>query len=252
MQPVVKVVWAPVLQQGLLWDFYPNVANGIANLLANQYYPVAPYTNLSTTAFNSQQITGGDLKNRPDFGPLGENYGCSLSGWITPTVTTNYYFFLASDDASELYLSPNADPSQAQQIAYESSCCHGFQEPGNPTTSAPQLLQAGVSYFIRALHTEGAGGDYVRVAWKMEGDPTPAASLSPISGSVLSAYLPLPAPQFNAPVLSGGQLTISWTGTGTLLESSDLMTWTPVPGNPSSPYTVNVSSSPLKFYRLVR
>jgi hypothetical protein len=252
MSPSVKTVWAPVMQQGLLWDFYPNVANGIANLLANQYYPIAPYTNLATTVFDSQQITGGDLANRPDFGSLGENYGCSLSGWITPTVTTNYYFFLASDDASELYLSPNADPSQAQQIAYESGCCHGFQEPGNPTTSSPQFLQAGVSYFIRALQTEGAGGDYVRVAWKMEGDPTPAASLSPISGSVLSAYLPLPAPRFNAPVLSNGQLTLSWTGTGTLLESSDLVNWSPVAGNPTSPYTVNVTSSPLKFYRLVR
>lgn len=248
-------VWAPVISQGLVWDFYVNITpSTVVDLMSSPYYPNAPHTTLNTTTFDSTPITGGDLNNVPAFAGIGGNYGASLSGWITPTVTTNYYFFIASDDASELFLSSDANPANAVSIAVESTCCHGFQEPGFETTSAPQLLTAGVSYFIRALQVEGGGGDYVRVAWKMEGDPTAAASLQPISGSVLSAYGQLPAPQFSAPQFNSGtgQLTIAWTGTGTLEQSDNFVTWTPVPGNPTSPFVVNVGTAPMLFYRVVR
>ena len=126
-------------------------------------------------------------------------------------------------------------------------------EPGvDFSVSAALPLTNGVSYFIRALQVEGVGGDYVKVAWKMEEDPTAAASLLPISGNVLSSYGPLPAPRFNAPLLAGNQLTISWTGAGTLYESTDLQTWTTVPGNPSNPFVVNITSAPHKFYAVLR
>ena len=246
---VTKSTWAPLLAPGMLWDFYPNVANGVGNLLGNAYYPNAPYTNLGTGTFDSTPITTGDLNNNPAFGALGDNYGCSLSGWITPTVTTNYYFFLASDDASELYLSSDASPVNAISIAVESGCCHGFQEPGNPTTSPPQALVAGNSYFIRALQTEGGGGDYVKVAWKMEGDSTYATNLVPIGSSVLTAFTPLAQPKFTATTYSGGKVTVSWTGLGTLLQSADLKTWAPVPGNPTSPYQFT-PTEPKKFFRV--
>jgi len=62
-------------------------------------------------------------------------------------------------------------------------------------------------------------------------------------------------PAFNPPVLRNGQLTISWTGTGTLLQSSNValpMTqWTPVPNNPTSPYIVTpAAGAPQTYYRL--
>jgi hypothetical protein len=252
MNAAVKTLWVPMLADGLLWDFYPGVANGVANLLANPYYPYAPYTNLGTATFDSTPITGGNLNNQPAFAGIGETYGCSLSGWITPAVTTNYYFFISSDDASELWLSSNDDPLYAAPIAQEPTCCRAFQEPGTATTtSAAMPLTAGQRYFIRALQTEGAGGDFVKVAWKMEGDPTAATNLVPISGSVLKAYVPLAQPRFNPPTRSGNQVIISWTGLGTLVESTDLNsgTWTPVPGNPSSPYPVT-PTLPQKYYRI--
>jgi len=257
MDPAVVTAFAPVLTQGVNWDYYDNITpQAVASLLSSPYYPVAPYTNVNFTSFDSGLITGGDLNNKPGFpAPLGENYGSSLSGWITPTVTTNYYFFITSDDASELFLSTDANPSNAVSIAVELDCCDGFLEPGTDSaTSAAMPLTAGVSYFIRALQTEGGGGDYVRVAWKMENDPTASTNLVPISGSVLKAYAQVPAPRFNAPSFNpaNGQLTISWTGTGTLYQSADLVSWTPVAGNPPSPYVVNVTGAPRLFYRVVR
>jgi hypothetical protein len=76
--------------------------------------------------------------------------------------------------------------------------------------------------------------------------------LLPISSAYLSSYAPGPI-RFNPAVYSGGKLTLSWTGTATLLESTDLKTWTPVPGSPASPYQVTPSPSvPQKFYRLAQ
>ena len=58
-------------------------------------------------------------------------------------------------------------------------------------------------------------------------------------------------PAFNPPVLSSGQLTISWTGTGTLLQSTNInlptSQWTSVTS--TSPYQVT-PNGPRMFYRL--
>jgi hypothetical protein len=62
-------------------------------------------------------------------------------------------------------------------------------------------------------------------------------------------------PSFNSPVLSGNTLTISWSGTGLTLEQATALTgsaadWTTVPGSPTSPFTVNVTTTARTFYRL--
>jgi hypothetical protein len=185
---------------------------------------------------------------------LGDRYGCSLSGWITPAVTTNYYFFIASDDASELDLSTDDSPTNAVQIAVCSAYTAAFKEPGAENTSALQSLVAGRKYFIRALQVEGSGGDFVKVAWRMEGDTNAAPNLNPIPGQYLSSYAPRPI-AFNPIVFRGGVLTISWTGTATLLESTNVVLpmsqWAPIAT--ASPYQVTpATGGPRMFYRLLQ
>ena len=218
----------------------------------------APTTNGYLTVFDTDQITGGDLNNNPTFGSLGDNYGDVVSGFLTPTVSGDYYFFLASDDASELDLSTDSTVANATTIATEFSCCHGFLEPDDPnnagqTTATPITLKAGTPYFIRALHTEGTGGDYVKVAWRLSTDNTPATNLTAIASQYLSTFRLAVAPVFNPPVFSNGQLTLSWTGTGTLLGSTNvaqpLSQWTTI--TTTSPYQVTpATSGPRMFYRL--
>ena len=150
---------APVATAGGLWDYYYEVTpQAVASLLQIlQSPPYGPQANATLTIFDTDQITDGELSNNPMFGSAGDNYGDAVSGWITPTVSGDYYFFLASDDASQLYLSSNADPANAALIAEETGCCHGYLEPGNAQTSVAQTLKAGTPYYIQALHTQGGG-----------------------------------------------------------------------------------------------
>jgi hypothetical protein len=191
---------------------------------------------------------------------VAESFGARISGWITPTESGSYRFFIASDDSSKLYLnSSGPDAAGVTEIASEFTCCHAFLEPdaldpvgdGSKQTSDAFSLTAGTSYYIYLVYKEGGGGDWARVAWRKEGDTTPAANLSPIPGAVLSAYAP-PIPselKFDPPALVNGKVKLSWTGTATLLQSTDLQSWSPVPGNPTSPYEVTPEGT-LKFYRL--
>jgi hypothetical protein len=48
-------------------------------------------------------------------------------------------------------------------------------------------LTAGKKYFIRLIYKEGGGGDYGQVAWRKEGDKTPASALQPIPGKFFTS-----------------------------------------------------------------
>jgi hypothetical protein len=110
---------------------------------------------------------------------------------------------------------------------------------------------AGQRYYIEAFLKEDGGGDFLQVAWRM-GDQPAASTLQPIAAQFLSAFAPASRPELTATAGAAGMVIITWTGSGTLQESSNLITWTDVPGNPTSGYQVLASGAPAKFYRLVQ
>lgn len=124
-----------------------------------------------------------------------ENYLARMTGFITPTESGDYYFFVASDDASRVYLSKDEtapNPATDTPIVNEPDCCGGFSEPesGDPaTTATPISLVAGKKYAILALLKEGGGGDWLKLAWRKTTDGTASADLLPIDGKYLSTYL---------------------------------------------------------------
>ncbi len=135
------------------------------------------------SAFNTRTIFPDDSH---------ENYGARMTGFITPPTSGDYRFFISSDDASQLFLSTDENPANlsASPIAEEAGCCNGFAEPSatNPRASEPITLQGGKRYYVQYLLKEGGGGDYGMVAWRKEGDTTPAGTLQPISGAFLSTF----------------------------------------------------------------
>ena len=126
----------------------------------------------------------------------GDNYGARVTGWLVPKESGNYFFFTRSDDESKLYINQTGeaipDPFVDIAVAEELDCCDAFMEPESldaTTTAAPIALEAGKAYGVLFLMKEGGGGDWAQVAWRKEGDTTPANQLRPISGEFFETYL---------------------------------------------------------------
>ena len=131
--------------------------------------------------------------NGLDFGEgdIGDNYGALVTGTLTPSVSGDYYFFIRSNDASEFFLNPTGstapNPSVNFPIAFEETCCNPFVEPGegDQTTIQTFSLEAGKAYGMAVVLKEADGEDWFQVAWRLEGDDTPAEELHPITGSAI-------------------------------------------------------------------
>jgi hypothetical protein len=130
-----------------------------------------------------------------------DNYAEKVSGWITPAVTGDYIFFIASDDDSYLYLSPDASPDTKQLIATEPQYNgpRAWLATTRRTAGAPEnrsdvftgstiRLEAGKSYYIEADHHDGTGGDNLAVTFILAGAPDPVDGTAPaLAGLMLSA-----------------------------------------------------------------
>jgi hypothetical protein len=166
----------------ITFEYFANIAgNPVDNLINAAKFPNSPDTTLLLNSFNTPN-------------GYAEAYGARISGWFYPPVTGDYRFFIRSDDASRLYFNPNgaAEVSSltgATPIAEETACCDAFHDPGSPETSEIFTLTANLPYYIEALLKEGGGGDWLQVAYRLETDTTPAASLQPIPGSLLGTIL---------------------------------------------------------------
>ena len=117
----------------------------------------------------------------------GNFYLSQMQGFLVPPITGQYRFWIASDDSSELWLSTNSDPANAQRIAYVAGgrWTNPRQWDRFPTQqSAPVLLEAGKSYYIRAIAQQSMGRDYLGVAWA-----GPAILQSIIDGRCLRPWI---------------------------------------------------------------
>jgi hypothetical protein len=150
-------------------------------LLADPRYPAFPDFTSYTSQFGSRPVYPDDSH---------QGYGGRISGFLTPPVSGDYRFFVSGDDSCRLYLSTDDQPANLVPIAEETACCHGFTEPGSPRTSAPIPLEAGRRYYVEGLWKETGLADFLHVAWRREGDPTPAGSLPRIPASALSVLVP--------------------------------------------------------------
>ena len=127
---------------------------------------------------------------RPSFesaSNVGTSFGQRLAGFLHPPETGPYTFYIAGDQAAELWLSNSADAANRQRIAYVEAPTQFRQWDATATQkSATVYLAAGQSYFIEALHKESTGADHLSVAWTKPGQSTPEV----ISGDDLSAQKP--------------------------------------------------------------
>jgi hypothetical protein len=264
---------APTLNaNAAVWTYYYRISGGFPSLASgtNGIFPLVPQAEAGLTNFSSDAVSyGQNLNNNVPYRPQVDNYASTISAWVTPTNTGYYEFFINGDDQARLYFNPSgADPAGATWIGDSFENDTSF----NDIFAIPThyLLSAGQPYYIQAVHAESGGNDHVRVGWRYLGTVdqaydgsgangawiVDAASLGPIEGKFLSAYVKGAAPAFTSATSSGGSLTLSWTGAGILLQSTNvalpMSQWSVVPGNPNSPFVVVPGAEPQKFYRLLQ
>ena len=103
-------------------------------------------------------------------------YGQTIAGFLNPVRSGSYRFAIASDDSSELWLSPSENPDEKQLIASV------FVEGDTSWTRKNELskypnqilrdikLRAGSRHYIEVIHKQGEGDGFLQVFWSNPGD----------------------------------------------------------------------------------
>ncbi len=174
-----------------------------------------------------------------------DNYGARVRGYICPPYTGSYKFWIASDDGSELKLSPNSAPAGAVRIAYTDYGSDPRDWDQGPTQqSQPLNLTAGVPYFIEVLHVDNTGGDHLAVAW--EG---PGIARQVIDGKYVvpfNANLATPTPTAAPTQTSTPLPTATQTATATPVPATPTKTNTPLPPATHTATATPVPATPTK------
>ena len=139
------------------------------------------------------QVTAPDVTDRLEAfecpADWADDYGTRVRGYLHPPATGDYTFWIASDDAGELWLSTDDSPERLRRIAFLETWTPPREWERFPAqTSAPIALEAGRVYYIEALHKEGGGNDHLAVAWS-----GPRLEQAVIAGRFLSPELDAPA-----------------------------------------------------------
>jgi len=97
----------------------------------------------------------------------GSRYGTRIHGYLRPTRTGKYTFWIAGDDSCELRLSSDDSPANKKTIARVPGWTRRLEWEKFPVQRSTKIeLIAGKPYYIEALQKEHGGGDHLSVAWE--------------------------------------------------------------------------------------
>ncbi|HKQ39318.1 MAG TPA: immunoglobulin domain-containing protein [Verrucomicrobiae bacterium] len=150
------------------FDTSSTPGNAVSLLTSHPNYPNNPRESFSLPSFDTRHVyPAGNETTR-------EQFGGRVRGLFIPVISGPHRFYLASDDASQLFVNPSGPDSAGKQlVAQETGCCNNFMPAGDPKTSAALNLTAGQPYYVEALYKEGGGGDWLKVAARPASDPVP-------------------------------------------------------------------------------
>ncbi len=163
---------------GVLFQAFSGVAapNTIDSLTSSPNFPNAPFTNAVLGVFDSRAIFPDDSH---------ENYGSRVRGLFIPQVSGLWRFYIRSDDPGQVFVNPlGPDPAGKIMVINETGCCGDW----NKYQSDAFQMEAGRGYYIESLQKEGGGGDYVKVAARLDGTgfPTLGTANTAIDGAALA------------------------------------------------------------------
>jgi hypothetical protein len=154
----VEMPVAPICsdQSYITREQYNNIpGNLVSDLTKNSKYPNSPTHSSKLSSFEA---------------PLnaGDNYGVRVRGFLKPPTNGNYTFFIAADDAAELWLSTDSTVAHKTKIASVSAYTYSRQYTKYPSQKSVAInLKAGTKYYVEALQKESTGGDNLSVSWQL-------------------------------------------------------------------------------------
>ena len=182
---------------GVKRDYWIGViGSSIPSLTSDPRFPASP-----SGSDVLPRLRATNWANPTQTSEWADHYGQRLRGYITAPATGNYQFWVASDDASEVWISTNDSPSNRVRVAWVSSWTNELewdkgetlnQRSGanaftfNGGTPGVITLTAGSRYYVEVLHKEGGGGDHVAVAWRTPSDGAGALPSRLVPTSVLT------------------------------------------------------------------
>ncbi|MDB6064397.1 MAG: hypothetical protein JWR26_605 [Pedosphaera sp.] len=197
-----------------------------------EFYSGATRANLESGTYTNAPSFVAYLTSFETPSGQGNNYTERVSGFFIPSQTTNYVFFLAADDDSDLFLSTDSNPANKHLIATETAWSNSRQwltSVGGSTIASKRSdqftgttwpagntihLTSGVQYYVEGIHHQGSGADPFAATFKFSGAPDPADGTAPaIAGSLLAVnsynntYITVTAPPQNAAVSPGTSAT---------------------------------------------
>jgi len=230
----------------ILRQWWLGISGGaVADLTSNANYPNNP----------TGQAEIASMEGPTNFA---DNYGSRLIGYVHPSTTGSYTFWVCGDDSSELWMSTDDNPANAVKIAYNTTYANPHEwDKSASQESSPRTLTYGQKYFIMALQKEGGGNDNISVAW--EG---PGFARQVIAGGFLSPYVPssnipptvsITSPSNGATFTAGANITINATASdsdGTVTKVDFYQGTTFLGTDTSSPYSYTWNNVPAGSYSL--
>ena len=218
---------------GVYRTIYDGITpSGVAALTSSATYPRAPTREVRLDEF-------GD-RNR------GASFGSTIRCWMIAPVTGNYTFWIAADNAADLYFSAGGNPSSAAKIAYNTTNSGYRNWTSSPNQkSAVVPLAAGQLCYMEARHKQDTSQESVSVAWEIK-EPSGSATLvarEVIPGRYLAPhhlnYTPKVAPVAVTLLRNAYQGATVARVNAVDLNAGDTHTWTITSGNSSGIFGID-------------
>lgn len=203
----ISFQYAPAGLGYILREYWAGVGGStVPDLTSNAAYPFNPTGRSLQTSFEGPS-------------EFSDNYGDRFQGYLFPPQTGNYTFWIASDDASELWLSTDDNPANAVKIAYVAAWTSSREWTKEPNQQSASIhLEAGHKYYIESIHKEGGGGDNLAVRWQLPdgtwenndpNQPIPGIRLAPYGGLDITA--PSTPANLRAKLVTPTSVTLNWS-----------------------------------------
>ena len=138
------------------WNDIPG--NSIDKLTEDERYPNTPDGFVLLTGLKTSQA-------------FNDNYGGRIRGYINPSETGEFVFFVDGDHEVDFYLSSDSTSENLSKVCeIFKDVSDGIDEYPEQTSETIQLVE-GEYYFFELLHKELTAGDYANISWKTPSNP---------------------------------------------------------------------------------